>query len=64
MRRPSRLIGTPDGRSGRIVSVPDSSKGGVQRANGAGTASPAMTQEILIGDVEIISMLTPRRRAS
>src|SRR5207253_1137239 len=50
---------SPNGRSGRIVSGPDSSKAVCSARTAAGTCPPAMTHEILIGEVAIISMFTP-----
>src|SRR4051794_35848337 len=47
----------PKGCSGRIVSNPDSSKAECSARTASGTRSPRMTQEMRMGDVEIISML-------
>ena len=59
-RRRSRAhTNSPNGRSARIVPSPDSSNAACSARTAPGTAAPAMTQEILIGDVEIISMFTP-----
>ena len=50
---------SPNGCSGRIVSGPDSSNAACSERTACLSWSPAMTHEILIGDVEIISMLMP-----
>src|SRR5205823_3819189 len=48
---------SPNGRSTCTVSLPDSSNAACSARTASGTRSPAMTQEILIGEVEIILML-------
>src|SRR5207249_4580966 len=48
---------SPNGCSGRIVSGPASSKAAWSARTASGTRSPRITQEMRIGEVEIISML-------
>ena len=48
---------SPNGCSGRIVPSPESSKALCSARTASGTRSPGTTQEMRIGEVEIISML-------
>ena len=58
--RPAALIAAPpNGSSAMIVSSPSSPNAACSPRTASGTRSPSITQEILIGEVEIISMLMP-----
>src|SRR3954451_21722758 len=50
---------SPNGCSGRIVPSPESSNAVWSALTASGTRSPGTTQEMRIGEVEIISMLMP-----
>src|SRR4029078_6146241 len=50
---------SPKGCSGRMVPSPESSNAVCRALTASGTRSPGTTQEMRIGEVEIISMLMP-----